>query len=82
MRARIAVSIVVVALLAGLLPELLVLPTASAHHKIKITVPAAAVTFASLYHAKTAGYFAEEGLDVEIITPGSSTTPPRRPCPR
>jgi NitT/TauT family transport system substrate-binding protein len=36
--------------------------------KIKITIPAAAVTFAPLYHAKTAGYFADEGLDVEIIT--------------
>jgi len=31
-------------------------------------VPAAAVTFAPLYHAKAAGYFAEEGLDVEIVT--------------
>ena len=39
-----------------------------AAEKIKITVPATAVTFASLYHAKAAGYFAGEGLDVEIVT--------------
>lgn len=39
-----------------------------AAQKVKITIPATAVTFASLYHAKTAGYFAEEGLDVEIVT--------------
>ncbi len=36
--------------------------------RIKITVPATAVTFAPLYHAKSAGYFADEGLDVEIVT--------------
>lgn len=61
MRALAAVAVMLVAL---------VLPGgASAQpQKIKITIPAAAVTFASLYHAKTAGYFAEEGLDVEIIT--------------
>jgi len=41
---------------------------APAAEKIKVTVPAAAVTFASLYHAKAAGYFTEEGLDVEIVT--------------
>lgn len=56
-------------LMAGLLLIALVAPArASAVEKIKITVPAAAVTFASLYHAKAAGYFAEEGLDVEIVT--------------
>jgi NitT/TauT family transport system substrate-binding protein len=43
-------------------------PLQAQGQKIKITIPAAAVTFAPLYHAKTAGYFAEEGLDVEIIT--------------
>jgi hypothetical protein len=43
------------------------LPLAEAQ-KVKITIPATAVTFASLYHAKTAGYFAEEGLDVEVVT--------------
>ena len=41
---------------------------ALAAEKIKVTIPAAAVTFASLYHAKAAGYFADEGLDVEIVT--------------
>src|SRR5438034_3849439 len=47
----------------------LIWPTsAPAAEKIKVTIPAAAVTFASLYHAKAAGYFADEGLDVEIVT--------------
>src|SRR5205809_216741 len=47
----------------------LIWPTAApAAEKIKVTIRAAAVTFASLYHAKAAGYFADEGLDVEIIT--------------
>jgi sulfonate transport system substrate-binding protein len=41
---------------------------AGAAEKVKVTLPAAAVTFASLYHAKTAGYFDQEGLDVEIVT--------------
>jgi len=54
----------VVLLLAGLAAP----AGAPAAEKIKVTVPAAAVTFASLYHAKAAGYFAEEGLDVEIVT--------------
>jgi NitT/TauT family transport system substrate-binding protein len=62
MRARIAIAVV---LLAALVAPV----TVSAQlQKIKITIPAAAVTFAALYHAKTAGYFAEEGLDAEIIT--------------
>src|SRR2546422_902242 len=38
--------------------------SAPAAEKIKVTIPAAAVTFASLYHAKAAGYFADEGVDV------------------
>ena len=47
----------------------LIWPTsAPAAEKIKVTIPAAAVTFASLYHAKAAGYFDDEGLDVEIVT--------------
>jgi NitT/TauT family transport system substrate-binding protein len=47
---------------------------AVAADKVKVTVPAAAVTFASLYHAKTAGYFEQEGLDVEIVTvPGGGS---------
>lgn len=36
--------------------------------KVKIAVPATSTAFAPLYHARAAGYFAEEGLDVEIIT--------------
>lgn len=64
MRARVAIATALV-LLAGLIAPI----EASAQlQKIKITVPAAAVTFVSLYHARTAGYFADEGLDVEIIT--------------
>jgi NitT/TauT family transport system substrate-binding protein len=63
MRERPALPLVIL-LLAGL-----ILPArATAVEKIKITIPAAAVTFASLYHAKAAGYFTEEGLDVEIVT--------------
>ena len=51
-------------LLAGLaLPG-----TALAAETITITLPAAAVTIASPYHAKAAGSFAEEGLDVETVT--------------
>jgi len=41
--------------------------------KIKVTLPAAAVTFASCYHAKTAGDFADEGLDAEIVTVAPAT---------
>ena len=47
----------------------LIAPTsAHAAEKIKITVPAASVTLASLYYAKAAGYFAAEGLNVRIVT--------------
>lgn len=47
---------------------------AAAADKVKVTLPAAAVTFASLYHAKAAGYFEQEGLDVEIVTvPGGGS---------
>lgn len=35
--------------------------------KITITIPAVTTTFAPLYHARAAGYFADEGLDVEIV---------------
>ena len=43
-------------------------PMAPAAEKIKVTIPAAAVTFASLYHAKLSGSFTDEGLDVGIVT--------------
>jgi NitT/TauT family transport system substrate-binding protein len=57
------------ALIVLLISSSLAAPVAApAAEKIKITLPAAAVTFASLYHAKTAGYFEAEGLDVEIVT--------------
>jgi len=64
-------------LLAGVLAVLLCAALAGparAAEKVKVTLPAAAVTFASLYHARAAGYFAEEGLDVEIVTvPGGGS---------
>jgi ABC-type nitrate/sulfonate/bicarbonate transport system substrate-binding protein len=42
--------------------------------KIKITVPAPSTASAPLYHAQAAGYFAEEGIDVEIVViPGAAS---------
>ena len=42
--------------------------------KVKITVPVPSKTFAPLYHAQAAGYFAEEGLDVEVVVvPGAGS---------
>jgi len=42
--------------------------------KIKITVPVPSTTFAPLYHAQAAGYFADEGLDVDVvIVPGTGS---------
>lgn len=35
--------------------------------KIKITIPGISAAFAPLYHAQSAGYFAEEGLEVEVV---------------
>jgi NitT/TauT family transport system substrate-binding protein len=35
--------------------------------KIKITIAAHSAPFAPLYHAQASGYFAEEGLDVDIV---------------
>jgi NitT/TauT family transport system substrate-binding protein len=40
---------------------------AVAAEKIKITLPGVSTTFAPLYHAQSAGYFAEEGLEVEVV---------------
>src|SRR5712692_9222187 len=46
----------------------------SGAEKIKISVSAPSTTFAPLYHARAAGYFAEEGLDVDIvIVPGTGS---------
>jgi NitT/TauT family transport system substrate-binding protein len=58
----------VLALVAALAAGALSPVPAPALEKIKVTIPAAAVTFGPVYHAKAAGYFAEEGLDVEIVT--------------
>lgn len=45
-----------------------------AAEKIKITVPVPSTTFAPLYHARAAGYFAEEGLDVDVVVvPGAGS---------
>jgi ABC-type nitrate/sulfonate/bicarbonate transport system substrate-binding protein len=63
-RARTAIGVVAVLPAALAAPR----PAPAQLQKIKITLPAAAVTFASLDHARTAGYFADEGLDVEIVT--------------
>jgi NitT/TauT family transport system substrate-binding protein len=41
--------------------------TLSGAERVKIAVPGTSTSFAPLYHAKAAGYFAEEGLDVEIV---------------
>jgi sulfonate transport system substrate-binding protein len=47
---------------------------ARAAEKVKITVPAPSTAFAPLYHAQAAGYFAAEGLDVEIVVaPGTAS---------
>lgn len=41
---------------------------------VKITVPAAVTTFAPLYHAQAARYFADEGLEVEVVViPGPAS---------
>jgi NitT/TauT family transport system substrate-binding protein len=42
--------------------------------RVKISVPIASTTFAPLYHARAAGYFAAAGLDVEIVViPGPAS---------
>ena len=41
---------------------------------VKITVPAAVTTFAPLYHAQAARYFADEGLEIEVmVIPGPAS---------
>ena len=62
-------SIVITGLLIGVLAT-----PAHGAEKIKITVPVPSTTFAPLYHARAAGYFAEEGLDVEVVVvPGAGS---------
>jgi len=55
-----------VALALAALSPVLCAPAHGAE-RIKISVPIAATTFASLYHAQSAGYFSDAGLDVEIV---------------
>lgn len=70
--------------LASLVLAWLVLP-APAAEKLKVTIPASAVTFASLYHAQAAGYFKK---DVELIGIGAGpaarvdASPPAPRCAR
>jgi NitT/TauT family transport system substrate-binding protein len=58
---RIVAALAVAALFAGS-----ILPARGAE-KIKIMVPGPTTAFAPLYHAHAAGYFAKEGLDVEVV---------------
>jgi ABC-type nitrate/sulfonate/bicarbonate transport system substrate-binding protein len=47
---------------------------ARAAEKIKVAVPVPSTTFAPLYHAQAAGYFTQEGLDVEVVVvPGAGS---------
>lgn len=65
----IAAALVVFAFLAGGL----LIPARGAE-RIKISVPIASTTFAPLYHAQAAGYFADEGLAVEVVViPGPAS---------
>jgi NitT/TauT family transport system substrate-binding protein len=73
MTCDIRVRIVGALVVSGLLAAICATPGAGAE-KIKITVPVPSTTFAPLYHARAAGYFADEGLDVDIVVvpgPGS-----------
>ncbi len=56
-----------VSIVSLLLAVLVAAAPARAAEKVKITVPAASTALASLYVAKSAGYFAEEGLDVDVV---------------
>lgn len=62
-------ALVVVGWLSVLAPE-----RVGAAELVKITVPAAVTTFAPLYHAQAARYFADEGLEVEVVViPGPAS---------
>jgi ABC-type nitrate/sulfonate/bicarbonate transport system substrate-binding protein len=54
---------VVIALIAASTPA----PTRGAE-KVKVAITGLSTAFAALYHAQAAGYFASEGLDVEVVT--------------
>src|SRR5262245_6509265 len=49
-------------------------PAWGGREKVTITVPAVTTTFAPLYHAQAAGYFAHEGLDVEVSVMAGPTS--------
>ena len=66
---RIAAALVMVGFLVALSVD-----HALGAEKVKVTVPAPSTASAPLYHAQAAGYFAEEGLDVEIVViPGAAS---------
>jgi NitT/TauT family transport system substrate-binding protein len=70
---RVTTRIVGSLMVAGLLAGAFAVPVRGAE-KIKITVPSPSTTFAPLYHARAAGYFTEEGLDVDIVVvPGAGS---------
>jgi sulfonate transport system substrate-binding protein len=53
---------------AGLLLLILAwVDVAAAAEKVTIAIPGISAAFAPLYHAQSAGYFAEEGLEVEVV---------------
>ena len=66
MKGGICVRLVGVFVVSGLLAAICATPARGAE-KIKIAVPVPSTTFAPLYHAQAAGYFADEGLDVEVV---------------
>jgi NitT/TauT family transport system substrate-binding protein len=73
MKCGIRVRIVGVLIVTGLLAAICA-TTAGGAEKIKITVPSPSTTFAPLYHARAAGYFADEGLDVDVVVvPGAGS---------
>ena len=70
---RVAARVAGVLALGALLASAFPLPVPGAE-KIKVTVPVPSTTFVALYHARAAGYFTEEGLDVDIvIVPGTGS---------
>ena len=70
---RVTVRLVSWTVGAGLLAGAFAVPVRGAE-KIKITVPSPSTTFAPLYHARAAGYFTEEGLEVDIVVvPGAGS---------
>lgn len=70
---RTSLSIAVLLMVVGVFAGRSV-TTALGAERIKITVPSPSTTFAPLYHARAAGYFAEEGVEVDIVVvPGAGS---------